>query len=85
MARIYISSTYKDLKLERKAVRDALTEMGHKIVSMEDYPAKDIPPLQQCLDDVKKCDILVAIIAWHCGEKPDDLTNHPEKLSFTKP
>jgi hypothetical protein len=36
MARIYISSTYDDLKGHREQVYRALRELGHDVIAMED-------------------------------------------------
>ena len=46
MAKIYISSTFEDLKVYRKAVYDVLYQLGHKVIAMEDYVASDKRPLQ---------------------------------------
>ena len=41
MARVFVSSTYDDLKECRQRVRDALRRMGHEDVSMEHFVAKE--------------------------------------------
>ena len=48
MARIYIASTYNDLKDCREAVH-ALRRLHHDVVAMEDYVAADARPLDKCL------------------------------------
>ncbi|NIM13362.1 MAG: DUF4062 domain-containing protein [Candidatus Aminicenantes bacterium] len=83
MARIYISATYEDLELERKAVYEALVDMGHDVVAMEHYIAADERPLIKCLSDVENCDILVGIIAWRYGHRPQDKEN-PHNYSITE-
>ena len=45
MARIYISSTYEDLKDYREAAYRALRRLRHDVVAMEDYVAADERPL----------------------------------------
>ena len=37
MAKIYLSSTYSDLKEHREAVYRALRKMRHDVIAMEDY------------------------------------------------
>ena len=41
MAKIYISSTYSDLKEYREGVYHALRKLGHDAIAMEDYTATD--------------------------------------------
>ena len=39
---IYLSSSFEDLKLHRKAVYDALHQLtGVRVIAMEDYVARD--------------------------------------------
>ena len=44
MPKIYISSTYEDLKDCREAVYDALRKVKADAIAMEDYVAKDQRP-----------------------------------------
>ena len=56
MATIYLSSTFEDLKVHRRAVGDTLRQLGHAVRSMEDYTASPEPPL-----DTSEVD---SIVAW---------------------
>jgi hypothetical protein len=69
MPRIYISSTYSDLKDAREAVYGVLRKMGHDAIAVEDYVATDQRPLDKCLADVDSCDIYVGVFAWHPASK----------------
>ncbi len=71
MAKIYISSTYKDLVSFRDTVYKSLRKMGHDVIAMEDYVASDERPVDKCLSDVKRCDLYVGIFAWRYGFLPD--------------
>ena len=83
MAKIYISSTYKDLKEYREAVYRALHKLeGHEIRAMEDYVAADIRPLAKCRKDVEQCDVYIGLIAWRYGYIPEN--DNPEKKSITE-
>lgn len=83
MARIYLSSTYADLKSHRDAVYRQLTKLaGHQVVAMEDYVASDERPLARCLDDVEGCDIYIGIFAWRYGFVPK--ADNPEAKSITE-
>jgi len=74
MTRVYISSTSRDLKDERAAVRRAILLLGHVPVGMENYNSAESPPLARCLDDVAACDVYVGICAWRYGFVPSGET-----------
>ncbi|HJQ71263.1 MAG TPA: DUF4062 domain-containing protein [Blastocatellia bacterium] len=82
MARIYISSTYSDLKEYREAACEALRRMGHMVAAMEDYIATDQRPLDKCLADVAACDLYVGFFAWRYGFVPK--SGDPEGRSITE-
>jgi hypothetical protein len=71
MAKIYISSTYVDLKKEREAASQAVRQLGHQAIAMEDYVAADKRPVDKCLQDVRSSDAYVGIFAWRYGFIPD--------------
>jgi len=68
--RVYVSSTYQDLKDCRHAVRFALQRMGLDDIAMETYTAGDERPVDRCLDDVRSVDIYVCVLAWRYGFVP---------------
>ncbi len=82
MAKIYISSTYGDLKDFREEAYRALRQLRHDVVAMEDYVASDQRPLDVCLADVAACDIYVGILAWRYGFIPPK--DNPERRSITE-
>jgi hypothetical protein len=82
MARIYVSSTYEDLKAFRETAYRVLRQPGHDVVAMEDYVAADARPLQKCLADVASCDAYVGLIGFRYGYVPTD--DNPEGKSITE-
>jgi hypothetical protein len=82
MARIYVSSTYGDLREHREQVYRALRELGHNVIAMEDYVAGDQRPLAKCLADLASCDVYVGIFAHRYGYIPD--RDNPEGRSITE-
>jgi hypothetical protein len=82
MARIYVSSTYEDLKEYRSAASGALRKMQHQATAMEDYGAADQRPLAKCLNDVAHSDIYIGIFAWRYGYVPKK--GNPQKKSITE-
>ena len=61
MAKIYVSSTFKDLEKCREKVRLVLRQMNLEDVAMEYYVAEDRCPVDKCLEDVAECDLYVGI------------------------
>jgi hypothetical protein len=68
--KIYISSTYEDLKIHRETVYKQLRKLRHDVVAMEDYVASDKRPLAECLRDIAAADIYIGIFAWRYGYVP---------------
>ena len=80
--KIYISSTFVDLEQFREKVYRELRSLRHDVIAMEDYVAADKRPLDQCLQDVRICDVYVGIFAWRYGYIP--AKDNPERLSITE-
>ena len=80
--KVYVSSTYSDLKEYRQKVYEVLRQMGFDVIAMEDFIATDQRPLQQCLADVAACDVYIGIIAWRYGYVPEK--DNPEGRSVTE-
>ena len=83
MARIYVSSTYGDLKEHREQIYRTLRQLNHDVVAMEDYVAADQRPLAKCLEDVAGGDLYVGVFAHRYGYVPQEEGN-PEGRSITE-
>jgi hypothetical protein len=70
MAKIYVSSSYKDLRTCRRKVSDAIRMLGHMDFAMEYYVAEHRRPVDKCLSDVDACDIYIGILARRYGWIP---------------
>jgi WD40 repeat protein len=77
--RVYLSSTYGDLKDHRRAVVDELHRAGYEVRAMEYYPAADDEPKNFSIKDVATCDVYVGIFADRYGYVP-----RGEQLSITE-
>jgi hypothetical protein len=84
MARIYVSSTYSDLRECRERVRSALRRLGHEDIAMEYYVAESRRPLEKCLADVSSCDLYIGILAWKYGHVPAGRDKSMTELEFRK-
>lgn len=84
MARIYVSSTFMDLKECREKVITALRRMGHEDVALEYYVAEEKRPVEICLQDVASCDLYIGIFAWRYGHVPDRYDKSLTELEYRK-
>ena len=84
MAKIYVSSTFKDLEECREKVRLVLRQMNHEDVAMEYYVAEDRRPVDKCLEDVVACDLYVGIFAWRYGYIPPGYDKSITELEYRK-
>src|SRR5262245_43986162 len=82
--RVYLSSTFEDLKEYRAAVFAALEKGGLDVARMEGYTAADERPLELCLRDVAQSDIYVGVFAWRYGYEPPVQQGNPEGRSITE-
>lgn len=64
---IFVSSTFKDLKEERRQVQQAILELDHIPSGMELFPATDDDPLTLIKHVIDDCDYYMLIIAGHYG------------------
>lgn len=69
MAIVYLSSTLRDLKVEREAVANWLGK-NHQV--KHSYVADDESVAESCLDDIDICDIYVLILGFRYGFVPPD-------------
>jgi O-acetyl-ADP-ribose deacetylase (regulator of RNase III) len=82
MSRVYISSTFEDLREHRQHVYHQLRRVGHDVIAMEDYVAQDGRPVVNCLDDISRCDVYIGVFAWRYGYIPAD--HNSRHLSITE-
>jgi hypothetical protein len=81
--KVYLSSTFRDLREHRAAVDRALRRMGHDVIGMEQYVAEGTKPLDRCLADVRVADLYLLVLGWRYGYIPDDVETNPSKRSVT--
>lgn len=81
--KVYLSSTFQDLRDHRAAVERTLRKMGHDVIGMEQYAAEGSRPVERCKRDVELADACVLILGWHYGYTPLTLDN-PDGWSITE-
>ena len=80
---VFISSTNIDLEAYRQEAAMAAHAAGILAELQENWTAKDHPPLDACLERVRKSDALVVIVAHRYGWVPADPKRNPLGKSIT--
>lgn len=76
---VFISSTFEDLKAERRAVQDVVISSGDFPVQMESFPAADEDQFEFIRALIDKCDYYVLIVAGRYGAPAEDGMSYTEK------
>lgn len=76
---VFISSTFEDLKDERRAVQDVVISAGDFPVQMESFPAADEDQFEFIKALIDKCDYYVLIVAGRYGTPAEDGMSYTEK------
>jgi tetratricopeptide (TPR) repeat protein len=70
--RVFVSSTFMDLKAFREAVRNAIRQLGAIDISMEHFGARDERPKAECLRLIREdSEVFVGIYAHRYGHVPE--------------
>src|SRR5262245_57651123 len=69
--RIFVSSSFEDLREHRGAAIRVLRQLGHEVLAMEDMVAGSSAPLSKVLEMVDRSEAYVGIFAWRYGHVPD--------------
>ncbi len=80
--KVYLSSTYRDLREHRAVVDRTLRSMGHDVIGMEQYVAEGGRPVDRCKRDVETADTYVLILGWRYGYVPE--VDNPDHMSITE-
>jgi hypothetical protein len=65
--RVFLSSTFTDLTEERKSVLEAIRRLQLRHDSMEFFGASTKLPINTCLEEVRKSDVLVVLVGHRYG------------------
>jgi hypothetical protein len=71
--RIFVSSSFEDLKEHRAAAIRVLRQLGHEVLAMEDIIAASAAPLSKVIDMVDRSDAYVGVFAWRYGYVPGQI------------
>jgi tetratricopeptide (TPR) repeat protein len=67
---VFVCSTFDDLEQEREGVLDAIRRVQSRHNAMEFFGARPGRPIDICLDEVRKSDLLVVIVGLKYGSLP---------------
>jgi uncharacterized protein DUF4062 len=67
---VFVCSTFDDLEQEREGVLDAIRRVQQRHSAMEYFGARDARPIETCLEEVHKSDLLVVIVGLKYGTLP---------------
>src|ERR1700734_3134600 len=87
----FVRSTFDDLEQEREAVLDAIKRVQQRHNAMEFFGARARRPIEVCLDEVRKSDLLVVIVGLKYGSLPPGMgvsysqAEYDEGLRLEKP
>jgi len=68
--KVFVSSTSKDLTHFRAAAQRAVLDQNWQPIMMEHFGARPGSTVDECLDEVRRCDIMILIIAHRRGYVP---------------
>ena len=69
--KIFLSSTYLDLKNHRKAVDEIIHRLCHESRGMEYFGSRPYEPKKVCFDEISQCQLIIGIYAHRYGWIPD--------------
>jgi hypothetical protein len=81
---VFISSTFLDLKEERKKVWDSLEKFDVVVKGMEQFGARKTTPLATCISEVEQSDIYVGIIGMRYGSEEPNSRKSYSQLEYEK-
>jgi tetratricopeptide (TPR) repeat protein len=70
---VFVCSTFDDLEQEREAVLDAIRRVRQGHNAMEFFGAQPGRPIDVCLDEVRRSELLVVIVGLKYGSLPADM------------
>jgi len=68
--RIFVSSSFEDLREHRASAIRILRQLGHEVIAMEEMTAGSLAPLTKVLEMVDRSEAYVGIFAWRYGYAP---------------
>ncbi len=84
MKKVFISSTYKDLKHHRTEIWKRIQNLDIEVLGMENFGARKSSPLETCLEEVDRSDIYIGIISMCAGTIHSELKKSYTELEYQR-
>lgn len=72
MIKIFLSSTYRDLKEERQAIERQINRLKQTFIGMEYFSASDEMPVERSLRALSRADLVIFVVAHRYGTIDQD-------------
>ena len=82
--RVFISSTYDDMKDYRNAAAEAMTNIQAIPMGMERFTATTQPVIDRCYEEIRQCQFCVSIIGFRYGSIYKDTNLSYSELEFNE-
>ncbi len=79
--RIFVSSSFEDLREHRAAAIRVLRQLGHEVVAMEDMVAGPAAPLNKVLEMVDRSEAYLGLFAWRYGYVPGSASSSSRRAA----
>jgi hypothetical protein len=83
--RIFVSSSFEDLREHRAAAIRVLRQLGHEVLAMEDMIAGSVAPLAKVVEMVDRSEAYVGVFAWRYGYVPTRAAEPPAPAATNIP
>lgn len=68
---VFVSSTFTDMQVYRRKIRDALSQLEAVVRGMEQFGSKPGSPVDECLKVVQSCRLYIGVFGMRYGTIPD--------------
>ena len=82
--KVFISSTYEDMKEYRSAAAEALINIQAIPMGMERFTAASQPPIDRCYEEIRQCQFCVSILGFRYGSLCKDTSLSYSELEFNE-
>ena len=82
--RVFISSTYEDMKEYRDAASEALTNVEAVPMGMERFTASTQPVIDKCFEELRQCQFCVCLLGFRYGSLYKDSGLSYSELEFNE-
>lgn len=82
--RVFISSTYEDMKEFRDAAAEALTNVEAVPMGMERFTASTQPVIDKCFEELRQCQFCVCLLGFRYGSLYKDSGLSYSELEFNE-